>query len=293
MTHVGIMDVGTALRARAGDVELFDYVYAGTTDARECPTPYLHPIRSLAGGVLTSYRPHDHRWHKGLAMTCAELNGCNFWGGPTYVRDKGYQQLDNVGRIDHTGFESVSGAGIRETLRWAAPGGAAWIDEVREIRAVDVDPVAGVWTLRLAFDLTNVSGIDLEWGSPTTVGRPNAGYGGVFWRGPRDFTKGRILASDGREGEEMMGQSSPWLAYSGKHDGIDAASTLLFVDDPGNPRYPCKWFCRSGPFAAVSASFMFDEIYPHAPGQTIRLNYRIVILDGEREADELAEIAHA
>src|ERR1043166_1925442 len=28
--------------------------------------PYLHPVYSTSGGVLTGYQPHDHPWHLGL-----------------------------------------------------------------------------------------------------------------------------------------------------------------------------------------------------------------------------------
>lgn len=286
-THV----LNESLSIAYAGVELLQYVYGADIAATECPTPYLHPVRSLSGGVVTNFRPHDHRWHKGLTMTCAELNGHNFWGGPTYVRDKGYELLDNVGRMAHAGFNRVDDDGFEETLRWHTPCGACWVEEVRGLQVTEIDPGNGSWTLALSFDLKNISGDVLEWGTPTTVGRPNAGYGGVFWRGPRDFTKGRILASDGREGEEMMGQVSPWLAYVGSHDGRDGGATLLFIDHPDNPRYPCKWFCRSGPFAAVSASFMFDKIYPQEPDTTIHLSYRIVVLDGAREAEELKRLA--
>ena len=30
---------------------------------------------------MTGYRPHDHRWHKGLQMTWTHVSGENFWGG--------------------------------------------------------------------------------------------------------------------------------------------------------------------------------------------------------------------
>lgn len=108
-----------------------------------------------------------------------------------------------------------------------------------------------------------------------------AGYGGLFWRGPRSFLRGKVLAADGREGPEVMGQSSPWLAFVGRHDGSAASSTVLFLDHPGNPRYPTRWFVRNDPYACVSLSFMFDEEYLLEPGETLRLTYRVVLADGE------------
>ncbi len=55
-------------------VELFAYVYAPEA-AWEAPKPYLHPMRTLAGDIVTDYRPNDHRWHKGLQLTASHLSG--------------------------------------------------------------------------------------------------------------------------------------------------------------------------------------------------------------------------
>lgn len=64
-----IVPAGDAVVARAGDVELFRYVVKPAATAFEGPKPYLHPVRTLAGDVVTAYRPNDHRWHKGIQMT--------------------------------------------------------------------------------------------------------------------------------------------------------------------------------------------------------------------------------
>lgn len=77
-----------------------------------------------------------------------------------------------------------------------------------------------------------------------------------------------------------MGKTSPWLAFSGWHDANAQASTLLFLDQPSNPRYPTRWFVRNDPYACVSYSFMFDEEYHLQPGQKLTLNYRLVIGNG-------------
>ncbi len=53
-------------------------------------------------------------------------------------------------------------------------------------------------------------------GSPTTRGRENAGYGGLFWRGPRSFTGGSVLAPGVAGGDELRG-------IRGAVDGIHRA----------------------------------------------------------------------
>lgn len=264
---------------------LLRYVYAPDTPPRESPKPYFHPLRTLAGNEVTIFRPYDHLWHKGLALTMAQLSGQNFWGGPTYVRDQGYVQLPNNGSIVHQAWEDLhldkEGLAFRERLAWISAEGQEWIAEQRRARVGEFNPADGYWSLDLDFRLTNTRGEVLRFGSPTVEGRPMAGYGGLFWRGPRSFLRGKVLAADGREGPEVMGQSSPWLAFVGRHDGSAASSTVLFLDHPGNPRYPTRWFVRNDPYACVSLSFMFDEEYLLEPGETLRLTYRVVLADGE------------
>ena len=274
-----------------GEILLFRYVYEPKMEATESPKPYFHPLCTLAGNEVTLFRPYDHVWHKGLAMTSAHLSGENFWGGPTYVHGKGYVQLDNNGRIQHRAWEDIECNGdrvsLKERLEWITHKGETWISEERLINVNEIEAQRGYWSLDLRFSLKNVRGQPLIFGSPTTVGRPMAGYGGLFWRGPRSFLHGTVLAGGGLEGPEIMGKAAPWLAYIGRHDGTGGRSTILFLDHSGNPRFPNKWFIRNDPFAAVSCSFMFDEEYDLKEGDELVLNYRVVLIDGEWSREQV------
>lgn len=281
-----------------GEVRLFRYHYRPTTPLDESRKPYVHPLATLAGNVVTAFRPHDHLWHHGLSMVFAELSGQNFWGGATYVHGRGYQPIGNHGTQTHDAWDVIDCDGAAGTfaaqqrLTWRDQHGEAWLREERSIRVGDVLPDEGRYTLRTSFRLTNIAGRTLSFGSPTTLGRPAAGYGSLFWRGPRDFRDGKAFTSTGLEGgAAIMGQPAAWLAYVGRHDESGAASTLVFVDQPGNPRYPNKWFVRTDPFAVVSCSFMFDEEYPLPAGQTLALDYAIVIADGALSAEEVDAVA--
>ena len=70
-----VHEVGEAVELRNGRGLLFRYVYESGVDPAESPKPYFHPLRTLAGEELTLFRPHDHPWHTGLAMTSAYLSG--------------------------------------------------------------------------------------------------------------------------------------------------------------------------------------------------------------------------
>ena len=113
---------GQSVECRTDAGSLFRYVYEPEMDQRESPMTYFHPICTLAGNEVTIFRPHDHRWHKGLVMTASHLSGQNFWGGPSYVRDKGYVQLENNGSVKHRRWEdmrcSEEGVSLKEHLEW-------------------------------------------------------------------------------------------------------------------------------------------------------------------------------
>jgi hypothetical protein len=273
-----------AIELRYQDQSLFTYVYESQNPAVESPKPYFHPLRTLAGNEVSLFRPYDHLWHIGMSMSIANFSGENFWGGPTYTREKqGYVQLDNNGRTQHVNWEELTSDDTMhgvEHLQWVTHNGELWLDEERRINVSEINAEMGYWTLDLTFKLTNSSKQALTFGSPTTEGRENAGYGSLFWRGPRSFLHGKILAADGQEGPDMMGKRSPWLAFIGAHDGNLAKSTLLFIDTPGNLQYPNKWFVRNEPYACVSYSFMFDEYYTLQPKETLQLSYRTVIANG-------------
>jgi hypothetical protein len=219
-------------------------------------------------------------------MTFAELSGENFWGGPTYVRGRGYRPLRNNGTQRHLAWIDVrldeGRPHLHERLEWVTRAGQTWLAEERIVGVTQVDEAQGYWVLSFQTRLTNCSGRTLDFGSPTTNGRPAAGYGGLFWRGPRGFAGGRVLLADGTEGEEaVMGCRSPWLAYYSGHEGSGETTTLLFVDAPSNPRYPTQWFARHGATPMVTFALTFDAEYPLPEGETLALSQRIVFADGE------------
>ena len=102
-----------AITVRDGDVELFHYVYIPDSPQLESPKPYLHPIRTRAGNLVSLFRPHDHVWHKGIAWSLPVVGEENFWGGPTYVHGQFYVQLPNDGSQVHR--RTVQSA---TTVRW-------------------------------------------------------------------------------------------------------------------------------------------------------------------------------
>jgi hypothetical protein len=263
--------------------ELFRYVYRPGEPELESPRPYLHPVRTLGGEVVSLYRPHDHVWHKGIAWSLCEVGGMNFWGGPSFRRGRGYVELDNNGRMRHDRFADVSVRddvfAIDERLTWITPQGEAWISETRQITAA-VLPDESAWRLGFATTMRNVSGRVIPLGSATTQGRENAGYSGLFWRGPRSFSGGTAMTEKGPGGDELMGIRAPWLACTGRHDGSGQYSTLLFADNPRNFCYPTEWFVRTSVYACVCPAPFFSAEYQLQDNDELTLGYDVIVADG-------------
>lgn len=284
------------------DVQLFTYVYVSQQDKWEAQKPYLHPIRTLAGDVLTNFRPNDHRWHHGMCMTFAYVSGDNFWGGNTFVEGKGYIPLDNIGHQYHQAWESIKVEDNRlalvERLHWVNHAGQMWVDETRRLTVSEINTQRGYWVLDVGLSLRNVRGETLEFGSPATQGRPDGvGYGGWYWRGARDLTNALVMVADGPETRkndmDVMGHSGAWLAFAGKHDVVDRESTVIFIDQPTNPRYPNRWFARTEANVGASFALTYDSIYALEPGAALDLNYQIVFANGAWTRDEIDEFVSA
>lgn len=286
-------DVDLALTVRDGDTDLFTYVYAPDTVQLESPKPYIHPICTRGGHVVSLFRPHDHVWHKGISWSLPHVGEENFWGGPTYVHGSFYVQLDNNGTQLHRdvvdlGVEGDS-AWFAHDLHWITQDGRLFFTERRTLRASLLSPTA--WALTFHTEMTNRSGQDIVFGSPTTKGRENAGYGGLFWRGPRSFTGGRLLGPEASGGDELRGQRMDWLAFAGKHDETDDSSLVLMVDDVENPGHPTQWFARSEEFACLNPAPFFSEELTVAADDAIGFKYGVGI--GHGSAEDAPALAHA
>jgi hypothetical protein len=271
-----------------------EYVYEPQDAQLESPRPYLSPLRTLGGELVSLFRPHDHVWHKGIAWSLPVVGDENFWGGPTFVRDAGYVQVANNGSQQHRGFPEHTGgapARVRENLDWVTEAGATVFTEERELSVQIIDERS--WVLVFGTTMHNVSDTTISLGSPTTRGRDNAGYGGLFWRGPRSFTGGVIHSPAGSGGEELRGTREPWMGFTGRHDESGNSSTLVMVNDPGNVNSPPQWFARTDDYACLCPAPFFSTEVPVAPGEVLRLRYAVVIADGASDHADAGRLADA
>ena len=290
----GWTDDCAAVAISLDGVDVLTYTYAADDPQEESPRPYFHPVRTRSGDLLSIYRPHDHVWHKGIAWSLPHVGPDNFWGGPSYRRGQDYQWLPNNGAMRHHGLRQAATDDdgtfrFAHDLRWISQQGSLVVEEERSFR---VAPGAdSSYTLLFETAMTNVSRDAIHIGSPTTEGRENAGYGGLFWRGPRSFTGGTIIGPGGATGEELRGRRAPWLAFVGQHDETCRFSTLVMVDDPASGQPEPEWFARSEPFACLGPAPFFSEEVLFEAGATLRFRYAVVVADGASDARRAESLA--
>lgn len=248
------------------------------------PRPYLHPVRTLGGTVVTDHLPLDHVWHLGVGVAIQDVNGVNCWGGRTYRREAGgYIWREDHGRIHATSQESTD-ASLRENLVWSGPDGTALLDETRRW---DWAPVSDTtWLLSLSFTLA-ARDVSVDLGSPGSNGREGGGYGGFFWRLPA-AAEPEIRTEDAAGEAGVHGTTSPWLSFSAQFDGREA--TLVFL---AAPEAPDPWFVRSEGYPGVGLSLAWETPLTVAPDAPVTRTVRVLVADGRLDAAQVAALTSA
>ncbi|MER6559840.1 PmoA family protein [Streptomyces sp. NPDC001027] len=256
------------------------YVTRPELPARLSPRPFLHPVTTLAGATVTELSPADHLHHLGVGVAVPDVEGHNFWGGRTYVRDRGPTELDDHGAQRHGSFQLRDPDGFVEELRWVASG-RELLRERRTVAATEL--TASAWALDFTFSLTNVLGAPLSIGSPATNGRPGAAYGGFFWRARKEDRAPDVFTAGTRGEAAVHGARADWLALAG------AGWTLVFAGATDATRRD-PWFVRTAEYPGVGSSLAFAERLPVPPGETVVRRIVTVVADGRLGPDEAAAL---
>jgi len=257
--------------------EVAEYQDGSRIRAVSSPRPYLHPVRTLAGTVVTDHQPLDHVWHLGVGVALQDVDGINFWGGRTYTREAGqYVWRPDHGSITAAAVEETAagqdGGRLHETLSWNGPDGAPVLVEERTWAWSGVDSSA--WQLSLDFALSPAGGEPVSLGSPGSNGRHEGGYGGFFWRLPE--CDGATVWTPAAEGESgVHGSVAPWLAWAGEFGA--GSATLVFVAAEG-----CAdpWFVRVDGYPGVGQSLAWDTPVIARPGSPVQRSITVFVADG-------------
>jgi hypothetical protein len=266
----------------------------------DAPKPYMHPLRSASGKVVTRAYPmadvegegKDHPHHRGLWVTHGNVNGFDFWANearPTGPK-KSKIVLVKAGPVK-SGKKSGT---IQASFNWLDPQGNTLIKEARKIvfhadrdrRVMDIyvtltaavdakfgDTKEGMFAIRLA----------------TPLEEPYPKAKGVA-------RTGKMVNAEGLETEKnAWGKRSAWVDYAGELEGEKLGIAIL--DHPTNPRYPTYWHSRSyGLFAAnifgvqdFTRDKTKDGSLTLAKGKSMRFLHRVVIHPGDTGSAKIAE----
>ena len=262
--------------ATAAGMLLFRYVYAPDTPANESPRPFAHPLCSLRGELLTNFRPNDHPWHHGLSMTLTNVNGVNFWGGPSHRSGDGYQWREDHGVQLHRSWVTLKAHHLQELLDWCEGKTRAVLLEER--RSLRIKVTADGWALHWVSELRNASGRELVLGNYHSLGGLSGShYTGLQFRGARDLLDEHgdaavgISAEGGLKGEAgVHGVEARWMEWSCQHDGSLQRTRIRFENGGG----AIPWFVRTkNPVAAFA--FHREHNQSLATGATLRLDHQL------------------
>lgn len=259
------------------------------------PKPYLHPLRTADGIVVTRGYPmipdvpgelHNEPHHRGLWFTHGDVNGYNFWANEDNQsvpgKGKGRVVLQSVDKLV-SGKKSGS---IAATFAWKTTTGEVLLLENRKMTFYS-DPVMRI----VDFDITLSPQVEVTFGD-TMDGmfaiRLAAPLEEVQ---PKDIAEpvrtGKILNAQNKQTEKnVWGKRSEWVDDSGHIKGV-AVGVAIF-DHPANPRPPSYWNARGYGLLAANVfgvrDFENDKSRDGSqtvrPGQPLRFRYRVIIHPG-------------
>ncbi|HLV57422.1 MAG TPA: PmoA family protein [Natronosporangium sp.] len=278
---------GEVVTLRVGDRAVAEYVVSPDLEPQVAPRPYLHPVRTWRGTVVTDALPADHRWHLGASLAVPDVSGTNLWGGRTYVRGHGYTWRDDHGRIVHDGFLTEQPGHVVQRLRWCDRAGNTLLTERRQLRARSLPGRPEAWVLEVGYALTAPEDRPVSLGSPATNGRPGgAGYGGFFWRAAPAAPPPRVFTATVEGEEKVNGGDAGWVALVA---AAPAAYSLVFAGLGEKDR----WFVRSSMYPGVCAAFAFEEVRIIPAGRTFARRHTVVVVDGAVTPGEAGELVAA
>ena len=253
--------------------------------------PVLFPILTSSGKAITRGWPleerpdeaKDHPHHFGLWFNYGDVDGVDFWGNSTGVRNA--PPSGKHGSIVHKKIEATrsgSGQGELTTVSdWVMPDGrVALVENTRFVfsggpgrRAIDriATLTAGAAPVKLSDNKEGMLGLRLA-RSLEHPSRKNQGGTGEY------------VSSEGKRGDDVWGTRARWLMLTGKLDGQPV--TIAILDHPKNPGHPTYWHARgyglfaANPLGQKSLSKGAQTLDFSLPaGKSAKFAYRVLLLD--------------
>jgi Methane oxygenase PmoA len=306
----GVQEV--ELKHQGDQIEVFVGGKAFTTYyfGSDSPKPYLHPLRSAQGTVVTRGWPmvkdipgesHDHPHHRAMFFAHGDINGIDFWGEgePSRTSQTAHGQFYSSeelpkGRTVFRELDEATGGIIRAEFDLVGPDGKVMGEETQQYTFSGDESTR---TIDCAFTLFANHG-------PLKMGDTKEGTFAIRVVKALEAPAGHMSSSEGKTGEkEIWGKRADWVDYSGTVAG-EALGIAIF-DNPGNIKHPTYWHARAYGLFAVNP-FGEHDFYndPKRDGSvtiqaggSLMLRYRVLIHHGDateaKVAEKYEEYAHS
>jgi len=272
------------------------------------PKPYLHPLRSAKGTIVTRGYPmrtdipgetHDHPHHRALFFAHGNINGLDFWGESPPTRKEQtaqgvYYPTSGDLPLGRTAFRKLDKA-EGDTVE-------------AEFDLVGSDKMSiGTETQEYTFRGDNVSRIvdctitlTADKGVPLKIGDTKEGTFAIRVATALQEPNAKMLNSEGKVGEkEIWGKRADWVDYSGNVDGEELG--IAIFDNPANFRHPTYWHARGYGLFAVNPFGEHDFYndpkrnggYTIELGKSLKVRYRVLIHEGDAAQARVAEAYQA
>ena len=240
--------------------------------------PYIHPLATIDGSVLTWNRPPDHVWHRALWFSWKMINGLNYWEENRNTRlSQGRTEIKSTKATlakDHS-------AKIEIVLSYHPPDKPEILAEKRTI-AISAPAANGSY----AIDWTSVftaTGADALLDRTPIKGEKGGkgwgGYAGLSIRMAKETRRWRILDSKGRQDMKIHGQpDAVWVDASGKTTSGKEAGVTMF-DHPSNLRHPSPWYIAKG-MPYFSPALLYNKPCTLKKSKSLTLKYRVLVHPG-------------
>jgi hypothetical protein len=245
----------------------------------DAPKPYLHPLRSSSGKIVTRRFPMEKvegettsdQHHRSLWLGFKLVNGYDYWENEFSYNNKNAgkaitRSIDEIKSGDSSGL-------IAATIVWLSPSGEPQIEEHRRMT------ISAEGKLRV-IDCE----IDLKAIVKTTFGDSKDGAISVRVAESMAERKGGVITNSegGRTMAQTWGKPASWVDYTGEVDGEKVGIALF--EHPSSFHHPSRWHVRDYGLLAVNpfGANAFDKTLPVQnsvldPGQTIHLRYRVIV----------------
>lgn len=281
------------------DITINGSVFSTFFYGTDAPKPYLHPLRTVSGKIVTRAYPmsdvegesKDHPHHRGLWFTHGDVNGFDFWANEARQNGpkKGKIVVDKAGPVQSGKKKGT----LQASFKWLDPQGNALLSEARKMtfyadrdrRVIDVD-ITLTAIEDVKFGDTKEGSFAIRLATP--LEEPSPKSKGVA-------RTGKMVNAEGLETEKnVWGKRSAWVDYEGALEGEKLGIAIL--DHPSNPRYPTYWHSRGyGLFAAnifgvhdFTRDKTKDGSLSLAKGKSLHFLFRVVIHPGDARAAKIA-----